>query len=80
MEAEKAVMLTKKAEDYKEPPPEVKKEKTVNLFAEFNGTATTEAKEGQRKRINMCACGDTDPKFKGYCENCVKKFSAKFTK
>lgn len=28
----------------------------------------------------MCICGATDPKFKGYCENCVKKLSEKFTR
>ena len=28
--------------------------------------------------MKICACGDTDPKFKGYCENCVKKLKTKF--
>lgn len=40
-------------------------------------TATGDAK-AKASQIKICACGDTDPKFKGYCENCVKKLKKKF--
>ena len=75
-ECEKAVLLKKKAEEYKPPPPEVKKEKGLDLF----GTDGSASKSGKKTRINMCACGVSDPEFKGYCGDCVKKLKDKFNR
>ena len=81
MEFTKAQLLTKKAEEFKEPAPKEAKEIPVNLFAEF-GFSQKPGADGKpaKQKINMCTCGARDPEFKGYCEDCVKKLSEKFTK
>ena len=81
-ECEKGFMLTKKAKEFKEPPPPKPKAKAEdNLFAELTQgplAAAGAKKTSTHPKFNLCACGDPDPRFKGYCENCVKKLKKKF--
>jgi len=30
--------------------------------------------------MSICICGDPNPMFKGYCENCIRKLKEKFDK
>ena len=49
-----------------------------------NQTAPTDAKMGaagqrvQEQQIKVCQCGSSEPRFRGYCEDCLKKLKATF--
>lgn len=42
-------------------------------------TATTPKNKKQEKTIsNFCACGASDPKYRGYCRDCLTKLKGTF--
>jgi len=85
-ESEKIFALNKKAQDTVVPTskPRPPPSKEPNLFAEFSSgplsSTTASSKGAPTYQMKICACGEPDPQFKGYCENCVKKLKAKFDK
>ena len=53
----------------------------ASLFSGFDSgplSASTSASSTSRPQIRICACGSRSPRFKGYCEDCVKKLKKKF--
>jgi chromosome segregation ATPase len=59
--------------------------KPSTIEAEFNkmvsrGVQSSAASEKQKKsKVNaICACGNPEPQFKGYCMDCVQKLKARF--
>lgn len=43
-------------------------------------TQGDKAKQEKLSKLNICACGKLDPKYKGYCLDCLKQLKETFDK
>ena len=84
VECEKMFAQTQKAKDFKDPPKaKPKAPKEENLFADFSsgplgGTSASSKGAARNTGPNLCQCGASEPAYKGYCEDCVKKLKKRF--
>lgn len=48
------------------------------VFSKGDPKSTTLSQNSTTSSLNICACGSTNPKFRGYCSECLIKLKATF--
>ena len=76
---------TEKAKNFKDPKPPIAAKKkdlgeelTAQLASGPLSTSGSTASSAKTREVALCECGAENPKLKGYCEDCVKKFRDRF--